>query len=112
MKEYQQRLIALYVGTVLIGSLVQSFIPLPDSILSNKHNALNRLFVKVGWVGVSWLMIVYSRGMGGNSLASFYAVGCKTLGTIESFVSNRPLVGRNGLLVRAHAEGVWAFSFR
>ena len=50
MKGYQQRLIALYAGTVLLGSLFQSFIPLPDSILSNKHNVLNRLFVKMGWV--------------------------------------------------------------
>jgi hypothetical protein len=48
MKGYQRRLGAVYLGTVLLGTLAQGLVP--PSVFSDKGNVLNQVFVKAGWV--------------------------------------------------------------
>lgn len=50
MKPYQRSLLLLYSATVFVGSIIHSLFTPPQSVFSNKHNPLNQLFAKRGWV--------------------------------------------------------------
>ncbi|KAK9728170.1 hypothetical protein K7432_001280 [Basidiobolus ranarum] len=51
-----QLIILLYLGTAVLGSLVQYIHPLSDSYFSDKKNIFNTFFVKFGW---GWTSLLY-----------------------------------------------------